>query len=174
MNRRRALQTLYRWSITTLLVNAGSGAIAGGRDGDESSEWADEYFKAARPIYEKATSIRGVKLSKVYGGKADLTVEKLSPLPGGKELSKEHQRYLIGKLLDISSYNFEGRQATLFYANYGFIFEGDGVSPNILLISTGFKGARLVLEKPLHPRIAIVNLERMFPELESLLTSELT
>lgn len=167
LHRRSLLGDLGYWSLAFLLANvANSAAINEGFAGDD---WASEFFEVALPIITKASTVRVFKLSEqLYASGQDLTLEKMSPLPPAVELSEPQKNTLISMLSNRASYNFAGRKAMRFYADYGLIFEGSGI-PNVLLISTSFEGARLVLENPFASRYAIVNLELVFPELISLL-----
>lgn len=124
-----------------------------------------QFFEVARPIFSDARSVRLFSLSeRLYAGGADLTLEKLGPLPSSSEVNANFRRFLLSMLNDESSYLFGVRKATRFYADRGLIFEGSG-NKNVFLISTDFKGGRLVLEKPLDPRVFIVNLDPIFPRL---------
>jgi len=167
MKRRSVLRVVGHWSIAALFASLGSPVTV--NVGFAEGDWENEFFAAALPIITKAHAVRAFKLTeKVYASGPDLTLEGLNPLPPSVELSTSQKDYLISKLSDPASYNFKGRKAMRFYADYGLIFEGSGI-PNVLLISTSFEGARLVLENPLSSRFAIVNLELIFPELMSLL-----
>lgn|SRR5208337_4238204 len=167
MKRRSVLRVLGQWSIAALLANLGSSVTVS--EGFAEGDWEDEFLAVALPIITNARAVRVFKLTeKVYASGPDLTLERFNPLPPSVELSTSQKDFLISKLSDPASYNFKGRKAMRFYADYGLIFEGSGIR-NVLLISTSFEGARLVLEKPLSSQFAIVNLELIFPELMSVL-----
>jgi hypothetical protein len=128
---------------------------------DEQSE----YFELADPIFTNAISVRVFSFPQpLYAGGAELTVEALGQIPATKEVNADFRKFLTSELTHPSSYMFGLRKATRFYADLGLIFEGPEPK-NIFLISTEFKGGRLVLERPLNPRAFIVNLDPIFPRL---------
>jgi hypothetical protein len=137
----------------------------GPSDGICEPDEQTEFFEVARPIFSNAKSIQSFSLpERLYAGGLDLTLEKLGPIPSPKEVNASVRQFLVSKLTDGSSYLFGVRKATRFYADRGLIFEG-AAAKNAFLISTDFQGGRLVLERPLDPRVFIVNLDPIFPEL---------
>jgi hypothetical protein len=123
-----------------------------------------EFFEVARPIFSKSDSVSVFSLTeRLYAGAADLTLEKIPTYPS-KELNSSSRSFLLSTLNNSSSYLFGVRKATRFFADSGLIFEGY-VPKNVFLLSTDFRGGRLVLERPLNPRLFIVNLDPVFPQI---------
>lgn len=124
-----------------------------------------DFLEAALPIFSRATSIRAFKLPEPrYADSADLTLESLKELPQSKEIDPNLEKFLVTKLSERSSYIFGLQKPMPFYADYGLVFEGSG-TPNVLLISTFSKSARLVLGDRFSPNRSIVNIDPLFPEL---------
>jgi hypothetical protein len=135
------------------------------REGNCQLDEQNEYFEVARPIFLKSSSVLLFSLpERLYAGGADLTLEKIGSTSSAKEVSANFREFLISRLADRSSYLFGVRKATRFYADRGLIFQGSGIR-NVFLISTDFEGGRLVLDRPLNPRVFIVNLDPIFPRL---------
>ncbi|MGA7327273.1 MAG: hypothetical protein WBX25_22990 [Rhodomicrobium sp.] len=131
----------------------------------ESGETRD-FLEAFLPILKKTKEISIFRLpERLYAGNRDMTLENLKPLPQTTKLSESQKEFIVSRLSNKSSYLFEYLKAMRFYADYGVIFQGVGVPPNVLLISVDFRGARLVLEEPFSARDAIVNLDPVFAEL---------
>jgi hypothetical protein len=163
MDRRKLLRVFARWSLFALIASIGSVVIPS--KGSSEIDAANDFLEVALPILAKATAVRAFKLPKrLYAGEPDLTLGTLGPLPLSKELQPSQKDFLVSKLSDKSSYMFGVRKAMRFYADYGLIFEGSGI-PNALLVSTDFRGARLVLGEPFSARTSIVNLDPIFPTL---------
>lgn len=126
---------------------------------------ASVYFGTALPIFSRCTAVLAFKLRKpVYAESPGLTLEDLKEMPKPQELDEHEKSFLISKLSDPSSYIFGLQKPMQFYADYGLIFEGSGI-PNMLLISSYSKSARLVLASRFSPANSIVNIDPVFPEL---------
>jgi hypothetical protein len=171
VTRARLLHLLGPWIVCSALASVGGFTMS--RAGIAETDAASEFFAVALPILKRTTEVRGFAFDDVvYAGSAELTLTKLGPLPPAKSLDQKRREYLLAKLGDRSSYLFGVRKATRFYADYGLIFVGSE-TPNALLLSTEFKGARLVLATPFDPRVAIVNLDPIFAELSAQVIQEL-
>jgi hypothetical protein len=163
IDRRRLLRGFVRGSRSVITIATGLTLIP--RKGICQSDEQSQYFEVARRIFLRSSSVLLFSLpERLYAGGADLTLEKLGPPSSPKEVSENFREFLISKLTDQSSYLFGVRKATRFYADRGLIFQGSGTR-NAFLISTDFEGGRLVLDRPLSPRVFIVNLDPIFPRL---------
>ena len=171
LNRRRFLVTLAYLSGSALGMMSTAILISDRANCQTDEE--TEYFETANPIFYKSQSIRVFAFPEpIYAGGVDLTVETLGQIPKANEINESSRRFIMSKLTEASSYQFGLRKATRFYANRALIFEGTNVK-NVFLISTDFRGGRLVLERPLNPRVFIVNLDPIFSELSEVLTRSL-
>jgi hypothetical protein len=163
IDRRRLLWEFVRGSRSAMTIAVALTLTP--REGNCQLDEQNEYFEVVRPIFLKSSSVLLFSLpERLYAGGADLTLEKIGSTSSSKEVSANFREFLVSKLTDRSSYLFGVRKATRFYADRGLIFQGSGIR-NVLLISTDFEGARLVLDRPLNPRAFIVNLDPIFPKL---------
>jgi hypothetical protein len=163
MDRRPLLQVLWQGLAAAFCASAG-GFAAQSEAGIETPS-RTVFFEAALPILSRCTAVLAFKFQKpIYAEGPDLTLKNLKEIPKPRELDEHEKSFLVCRMSDPSSYIFGLQKPMQFYADYGLIFKGSDI-PNMLLISTSSKSARLVLESRFSPAYSIVNIDPVFPEL---------
>jgi hypothetical protein len=162
MDRRLFLRALSG-GLAAAFSNAGGGAAQGQLVSEIPNR--SVFFEAALPIFSHCTAILAFKFQTLlYAESPELTLKDLKDLPKPRELDEQAKSFFVTRLSDPSSYIFGFQKPMQFYADYGIIFVGGSV-PNVLLISTSSKSARLILERRLDPANFIVNIDPLFPTL---------
>ena len=148
------------------LALAGAVACAGRAPRAEGPRGKPNKFLALlQPILATATGVRLYRYPKeVYGGARNLTVRSLPPLPEDSvTLDDALKNYFLAALKDDASYLTGVLKATQFYADYAIVFEGSKI-PHVVLISTSYAGAEIVLSNPINGADSLANLDPIFSD----------
>ena len=163
---------IVRGALTCLCMLAFCALLAtpGRAEGPARAELGENKFlDLLSPILANATGVRAIKFPRLlYADDVDPTVATLGKLPQGVMLSEETKDTIIKTLANQKSYLTGVKKSTRFFADYALIFEGTD-QPNVLLISTIYRGAELVFDKPIPGSEAYANLDPVFPQVEKLL-----
>lgn len=171
MDRRRVVLGLARACACTFAATGG--ITSAGAETKAETPRPNVFHDLVAPLAARATGIRVFKFRQpYYAGTKNRTVAALAPLPKGVMLAPEARDFIKAALADESSYLAGVLKATRFYADYGMVLEGTG-TPNIILVSTTYKGAVLVLSRPIPGSDAYANLDPVFAEVEGWLKQSL-